>query len=128
MSIGSGSPFPSTAWSMIEAAKDHDNAGYLAAMNRFIEGYWRPVFYFIRAKGHALHQAEDFTQEFFLQFLQRDWMRRVDRRRGKFRTYLLTILVRFLADQQSNRASRQKTFDQRLVAISSLVREDDRDY
>lgn len=113
---------------MIEEAKDHDSPGYLEAMNRLIEGYWRPVFYFIRAKGNPLHQAEDFTQEFFLQFLKRDWLRRVDRRRGRFRTFLLTVLVRFLADQAPNRAAQQKTFDRRLVNISTLVREDDRTF
>ena len=61
--------FPTTAWSMIANAK----AERLAAMNRSIVGYWRPIYRFIRAKGHRRNTAEDLTREFLLKFLDRDW-------------------------------------------------------
>ncbi len=120
--------FPTTAWSMVQGAKKHDGDDYLAAMNRCIKGYWRPVFYFIRTKGYPLHQAEDLTQEFFLQFFQRDWVRRADRERGRFRTFLLTVLVRFLSDRGPKRVPRQELFDRRLVSISTLVGDQERTF
>jgi len=95
-------------------------------MNRCIAGYWKPVFYFLRAKGYPFHRAEDLTQEFFFQLFQRDWIRRADPQRGRFRTFLLTVLTRFLADQRPPRAPRQKSFDDRMVCISALIGETER--
>lgn len=120
--------FPPTAWSMIGDAKDRQSPGYLQAMNRLIGGYWRPVYYFLRARGYSTHQAEDLTQEFFLQLFDRQWVRNADRDRGRFRTLLLTILTRFLSDRGTERAPRQRLFDDRLVSISALVGDRERSY
>jgi RNA polymerase sigma-70 factor (ECF subfamily) len=128
MTSRSSPHFPTTAWSVVRAAQDHDSAESWEAMNRCIAAYWKPVFYFLRAKGYPLHRAEDLTQEFFLQFFQRDWIRRADQQRGRFRTFLLTILTRFLADQSAARAPRQQSFETRLVAISALVGDSERTF
>jgi RNA polymerase sigma-70 factor (ECF subfamily) len=86
------------------------------------------VFYFLRARGYPLHRAEDLTQEFFLRFFEHDWIRRADPQRGRFRTFLLTILTRFLADQSTARRPRQQTFDSNLVTISALVGDSERTF
>ena len=118
--------FPSTAWSMLEHAKSPDQAEVMAAMNRFIVGYWRPIYRFLRAKGLRHETAEDLTQEFLLKFLDRDWLAKADASRGRFRNYLLSILKRFVADQGCDRAPRQRAFDQGLVPVSALVRDEER--
>jgi DNA-directed RNA polymerase specialized sigma24 family protein len=128
MSHGSVERFPTTAWSMIRAAQDRESPECLTAINRCVAAYWRPVFCFLRAKGYPLHRAEDLTQEFFLRFYQRGWIGRADPQRGRFRTFLLTILTRFLADQGTERAPRQQVFDDRLVTISVLLGESDRTF
>ena len=97
-------------------------------MNELITSYWRPVFYFLRARGFQVHNAEDLAQEFFLKLLEHDWINRADPARGKFRTFLLSILVRFLSDHGPNRAPKQWTFDARLVSVSSLVKEQERQF
>jgi DNA-directed RNA polymerase specialized sigma24 family protein len=119
--------FPTTVWSMVQAARS-DDPNSPEAMNRFISGYWRPVFYFLRAKGYPLHRAEDLTQEFFLRMFERDWIRTADANRGRFRTFLLTILNRFLSDQGPARAPKQIVFDQSLVSVSALVGERERTF
>ncbi len=120
--------FPTTAWSLLEDAKDLASGEQTAAMNRFVVGYWRPVYGFIRAKGYAAATAEDLTQEFFLRLYERHWLAKAEPSRGRFRNYLLTILVRFLADQGAGRAPRQQQFDCRLVPISSLVRDSEKSF
>ena len=120
--------FQTTAWSLIQAMKNRDASQYLPAMNRFIAGYWKPVFYFLRARGCALHQAEDLTQEFFARCLEGDWIQRADPRRGKFRALLLTVLKGFLSDQGPKRAPRQKKFERQLVSIEGLVGDAERAY
>ncbi len=113
---------------MIRAAQDRGDPANVQAMNRCMAAYWRPVFYFLRARGYSLHSAEDLTQEFFLRFYQRNWIEPADPQRGRFRTFLLTILTRFLADQGAKRAPRQRTFDERLVTVSVLLGESDRSF
>ncbi len=87
-----------------------------------------PVFYFLRARGYPLHRAEDLAQEFFLQFYQRGWIGRAEQQRGRFRTFLLTILTRFLSDQGPERCPRQRAFDEQLVTISVLLGDSDRSF
>ncbi|NLS92101.1 MAG: sigma-70 family RNA polymerase sigma factor [Planctomycetaceae bacterium] len=121
-------PFPTTMWSLVKPPEEGDEEQHRATMERLAAGYWRPVYCFIRSRGYSASRAEDLTQEFFLQLLDRDWIRRADRQRGRFRTFLLTILVRFLSDQGPNRAPRQRQFDTRMVPISSLIRDGDRHF
>jgi RNA polymerase sigma factor (sigma-70 family) len=118
--------FPATMWNLIRLAMDPGCDEYCAAVNELITSYWRPVFYFIRAKGFRVHQAEDLTQEFFIKLLERGWITKADPTRGKFRTFLLTILIRFLSDQGPERSPRQRTFDARLVSVSSLLKDEEK--
>jgi len=53
--------FPSTAWSCIAAAQDPGHPKFVA-MNRLIATYWRPVFHYLRARGHHAPDAKDLTQ------------------------------------------------------------------
>jgi hypothetical protein len=48
--------------------------------------------------------------------------------RGRFRNFLLRILVRFLSDLGPARAPRQQTFEQQLVSVESLLGEEERRY
>jgi DNA-directed RNA polymerase specialized sigma24 family protein len=120
--------FPITAWTVIRTAGDRQHPGYAEAVNRFVGRYWKPVFCFLRARGCPLPQAEDLTQEFFARLLERDWLEKADPGRGRLRTFLLTLLIRFLSDQGPERAPRQKTFEQQLVSITSLVGEEERSF
>jgi RNA polymerase sigma factor (sigma-70 family) len=120
--------FPTTAWHCIETAQDPDHPDCVEHRNTLLVRYWKPVFYFLRARGCNLHQAEDLTQEFFTRFLDRDWLARADPNRGRFRNYLLTILIRFLADHGPARAPRQSAFEHRFVSLSTLLTDEERQY
>lgn len=110
--------FPTTAWSLIEQVQG--SAGDAEATDRLLRRYWKPVYGFLRARGYPVSQAEDLTQEFFLRLLERDWLRRADAGRGRFRTFMLTLLVRFLSDQGQHRVRRQQLFERRIVSVSTL--------
>jgi DNA-directed RNA polymerase specialized sigma24 family protein len=125
-SVSNSNGFPITAWTSIHQAGDRKHPAYAEAINRFVARYWKPVFCFLRAKGYPLPQAEDLTQEFFTRLLERDWLERADPKRGRLRTFLLTLLIRILSDEGPERAPRQKTFEQQFVPIGSLVGEEER--
>ncbi len=128
MSSDQPARFPTTAWSVVQDAKNLNDSGRLEAVNRLVSAYWKPVFCFVRARGYPVHRAEDLTQEFFYNFLRRDWIRPADPERGRFRNFLLSILVRFLSDQSPKRVTRQSAFEHKLVSITVLIREQDRTF
>jgi RNA polymerase sigma-70 factor (ECF subfamily) len=121
--------FPTTAWTLIRQAQEGRQEDSISALNQLLTAYWKPVFCFLRARGKPLHEAQDLTQEFFLRLLERRWLDRADEARGRFRSFLLTILTRrFLSDLASDRAPRQKTFEAQFVSIDRLLGDAERTY
>ncbi len=99
--------FATTRWSQVLAAGAGDVNLSREALAELCRTYWYPLYAFARRKGHSPQDAEDLCQEFFLQLLEHDWLARADRSRGRFRTFLLTMLTRFMANEW-DKASRQK--------------------
>ena len=59
----------------------------------------RPLYAFVRRGGHAPPEAQDLTQEFFARLLEHNWIARADRQKGRFRSFLLMAMKRFLAKE-----------------------------
>jgi RNA polymerase sigma-70 factor (ECF subfamily) len=97
-----GSPagvFATTHWSVVVHAGDADSPDAAKAMERLCQTYWYPLYVFVRRKGNDHEDACDLTQAFFATFLEKHYLRSVDAARGKFRTFLLTSLTHFLANE-----------------------------
>jgi RNA polymerase sigma-70 factor (ECF subfamily) len=122
---GTGS-FPATTWSMIERAQLAAPDEAATALNRLIARYWKPVFYYLRARGWTFQDAADLTQAFFARLVERDWLAPADPTRGRFRSFLLTVLNRFLSDQSAGRVRRQERFERGLLSIEQLMTDEDR--
>ena len=60
--------------------------------------YWFPVYAFIRRKGNGPESASDLTQEFFAILLEGDALAKLDRSRGRFRSFLLAACTHFLSN------------------------------
>src|SRR5437773_10885431 len=95
--------FPSTGWSCIAAMQNPADPGHARARERFAQTYWKPIFYFLRVKGYPYDKADELTWDFLVRFLEKDWVGKADPGRGRFRNFLLKILVRFLSDQSPKR-------------------------
>src|SRR5262249_32967032 len=67
-----------------------------------------PVFGFIRSRGISESDAQDVTQDFMVHVMERSVFSRADPLRGKFRSFLLGALVRFLADQTDRRRAQKR--------------------
>ena len=87
--------FQATAWSIVRQAGE----GSRDALGRLISLYWKPVYFFIRRRGHEVEAAKDLTQEFFGSLLEREFFGSASAEKGKFRSYLLGALGHFLSDQ-----------------------------
>jgi DNA-directed RNA polymerase specialized sigma24 family protein len=91
---------------VLAAQRSADSAQVHAALATLCRDYWYPLYAFVRRKGHGPHDAQDLTQAFFADLLERQ-IAGVDPSRGKFRSYLLGALKHFLANDR-DRTSAQK--------------------
>jgi RNA polymerase sigma-70 factor (ECF subfamily) len=91
--------FPSTHWSVVLAAGRSAAEPEIAqaALADFCQTYWAPLYSFVRSRGYTVHDAQDLTQSFFAYVLEHKIYARVDRQKGKFRSFLLASLKNFLA-------------------------------
>jgi RNA polymerase sigma-70 factor (ECF subfamily) len=99
--------FATTHWSVVLAAGDQESAVAQAALADLCAAYWHPLYAFVRRLGYDAEQSQDLTQEFFTRLLEKDYLKAVDRERGKFRTFLLASFRHFLANEY-DRANAQK--------------------
>lgn len=95
---GEGEGFQPTRWSIVRSAGDPGSPGYLESLDYLARAYWRPVYAYLRRRGHSIEDAKDLTQEFFEVALRRNLPGRAERREGKFRTFLLAAVQNFLRD------------------------------
>lgn len=102
-----GTVFTTTHWSVVLAAGQHPSSEAAEALAQLCRTYWYPIYAFVRRKGHAAHDAQDLTQEFFARLLGRSYLSAVDPGKGRFRSFLLASLEHFLAKEWV-RANRQK--------------------
>ena len=68
---GDGSGFGDTLWSVVLRAQDPAAPDRRAALERLIRAYWKPVYFFVRRRGHDVETAKDYTQGFFAAFLEK---------------------------------------------------------
>jgi len=99
--------FETTHWTVVLAAKGANSEAASAALNRLCEAYWLPLYTFVRRSGHNVEEAKDLTQGFFARLLEKDYLKGLQPDRGKFRTFILVALKRYLANEW-DRANRQK--------------------
>src|SRR6266446_3678242 len=90
--------FRTTHWSVILEAGQRESAGATEALAKLCATYWYPLYAFVRRHGYDFHEAQDLTQGFFAQFLEKSFLQSVKQEKGKFRSFLLASLKNFLAN------------------------------
>jgi len=81
------------------AAAGQPSATADEALERLCRSYWYPLYAHVRRRGHAPEEAQDLTQAFFERLLEKSFLRAADRNKGRFRSFLLTALDHFLANE-----------------------------
>lgn len=86
--------------------------------------YWYPLYVYVRSSGHGPEEARDLTQEFFARLLEKKWLRDADPARGRFRTFLLTALRHFLANEWHRKQTLKRGGGREWVALDGLEAEE----
>lgn len=91
--------FVTTRWSLVLSAGCAEEGQGQAALTNLCQTYWYPLYAYVRGRGYVREDAQDLTQAFFARLLEKNWIASADREKGRFRTFLLTALKRFLCDE-----------------------------
>jgi DNA-directed RNA polymerase specialized sigma24 family protein len=106
------------------AAGDSASAESSAALERLCRAYWYPLYAFVRRKGHPAEDAKDLTQAFFEQLIEKRFLKEVAVERGRFRTFLLTALAHFLANEWDRVKAAKRGGGFQLLSLDSPTLED----
>jgi RNA polymerase sigma-70 factor (ECF subfamily) len=115
--------FATTRWSVVLLAGRPDGTDARAALTALCHTYWFPLYAHARRRGYSAHDAEDLTQEFFARLLARRSLAHADPGRGRFRTFMLTAMNHFLADEWSKARALKRGGEGRIFSFDSAEAE-----
>jgi RNA polymerase sigma-70 factor (ECF subfamily) len=102
------SQFPTTRWSLVVAAGNPHRKEARAALVYLCETYWFPLYAYLRRRGYRADHAQDLTQEFLIRVLEGRYLDRADSGRGRFRSFILTSLKFFVADEEDRQRAHKR--------------------
>jgi RNA polymerase sigma-70 factor (ECF subfamily) len=119
-----GDRFTTTRWSLVTAAGEMDNPAARDALAVLCETYWRPVYVYVRRRGVVREEALDLTQGFFARLLEKRYLKDARRERGRFRTFLLTAVKRYLAKEWERARAQKRGGGRPLIPLDAREAED----
>ena len=113
--------FTTTHWSVVLSAGQRQSSEALEALCRT---YWYPVYAYIRRKGLATEDAKDATQGFFVTLLERQSLQSASPDKGRFRSYLMSAVNYFLADEHAKAMTQRRGEGRMPVELDALEAEE----
>ena len=111
--------FATTHWSVVLEAQGESPAAQ-EALEKLCRTYWRPIYGYVRRHGAGTEDAEDLTQGFFALLLERKDLNCVRKEKGRLRSYLLTSVKHFLADDSRHAMALKRGKGQRLIPFDDI--------
>jgi RNA polymerase sigma-70 factor (ECF subfamily) len=115
--VAPDSRFRTTHWSVVLAARDQHSPQAQQALAELCRTYWYPLYAYIRRRGNTPPDAEDLTQGFFERLLAKDYLGDITPGRGRFRSFLLTALKHFLANEWDRAQTRKRGGREVIVSL-----------
>lgn len=109
--------FHSTQWSMVLRAGHAEDPDAPRALESLCERYWQPLYAYVRRRVSDRHHAQDLTQAFFAQILEKNLVERASPERGRFRSFLLTSLANFLASDRERAGAQKRGSGRRVLSL-----------
>jgi RNA polymerase sigma-70 factor (ECF subfamily) len=118
---GAGEAFLTTHWSIIANVGSGNEDRNQALIGLLLSKYWKPVYCYLRRKGYDNEQAKDLTQGFFHEVvLGRSLIQKADQSKGRFRSFLLIALNRYLITAKTGQAAQKRIPESNLVSLDVL--------
>ncbi len=118
-----GGAFRTTKWTVLQelSAEQQELAPEQVreALAQLCEDYWPPLYRFVRQRGYSRDDAKDLTQGFFLYLLEKEPYRKSDRSKGRFRSFLLTLLKRYLSAVRDYEGRKKRGGDSKFIFLDA---------
>ncbi|MBM3845589.1 MAG: sigma-70 family RNA polymerase sigma factor [Verrucomicrobia bacterium] len=105
------------------AAQDKSSPNSEAALETLCRAYWYPLYAYVRGSGRSPHDAQDLTQEFFARLLALDWLRVVLPEKGRFRTFLIVSMKRFLTNEWHRDTAQKRGAGNQPLSLDTVAAE-----
>jgi RNA polymerase sigma-70 factor (ECF subfamily) len=92
----------------VVAAGDPQRKEARSALVDLCENYWYPLYAYLRRRGYPADEAQDLTQDFFVRVLEGRYLDRADPEKGRFRSFIMTSLKFFVADEGDRQRARKR--------------------
>ncbi len=92
--------FATTRWSLVIAAGGNQHAEARLAFTKLCETYWIPLYAFALRRVNNVDDAQDLTQAFFTELLEKNSVGVADAGRGRFRAFLVTAFKHFMSKER----------------------------
>ncbi|HEU0273037.1 MAG TPA: sigma-70 family RNA polymerase sigma factor [Candidatus Udaeobacter sp.] len=114
-----GTAFTTTHWSVVLEAQGESPAAQ-EALEKLCRIYWRPIFAFLRRQGIPSGEAEDITQGFFAELLERRSLSAVRKEKGRLRSFFLGGLKYFIGNEERRAKALKRGKGQHLISLDEL--------
>jgi len=116
--------FAATRWSLVLSAHAGDPEAAGQALEELCGTYWYPLYAFVRRQGRDADEARDLTQSFFARLIEKRWLAAAAPEKGRFRTFLLTALSHFLANEWIRERRLKRGGGHQFVALDAATAEE----
>jgi DNA-directed RNA polymerase specialized sigma24 family protein len=114
--------FPDTRWTIIASSR-HGPDARRRALEELLAAYWKPLYFYVRRKGLGVEDSKDAIQGFFAHLLDRDFLERLDPKKGRLRSYLRASIDHFLANRHEASSALKRGGAAKTVSLSFDVDE-----
>lgn len=116
--------FPVTRWTLVCQAQDATEISAHHALSTLCEMYWYPLYAFARRSGSSKADAEDLTQGYFAQLLEKGYLDHVAQEKGKLRTFLLTSFRNYMSKRRAHDRAQKRGGGQVHLSIDQAAAEE----
>ena len=120
--------FPTTDWGLFVDIRGGSTAKKQAALEILARRYWKPVFRFLQFSGKDEESAKDLTQAFFAAWIESNTFAKADEQRGKFRSFMLASLKRFVANEHRADHAQKRMPGAGLLSLDELMDNEEKPY
>ena len=118
---GTADAFQTTCWTQLLDAQTSSEERERLIINNLLQRYWKPVYCYLRHKGYSNDHAKDMTQGFFAEIvLERHLIQQANPKKGKFRSFLLTALNRYVTDRHRYEAAEKRRAAGTMLALDEF--------
>ena len=100
--------FATTRWSVVVSAGNTCSPNSQQALESLCEIYWLPLYAYVRRRVPDINEAQDLTQAFFAELLEKNYVAAADEERGQFRAFLITAFKNFLSKQREKNNAQKR--------------------